>query len=272
MVAARITLAATPIVPLIRMFHIAHRPSTDRERPSTSIRSPWPTNGRNTANSTNGTSITRRLATNADREIGELGEHHQHHDVDAERPERLAGRGDDGEHEQHLRQQACTPAGAGGSGCRRGRRARGRPLTVRSRTRRSPPRHRARHPSALRRPTTTKSRRPMPKVTATPMMPASPVDRPSSSTPFDAVVGERAVGRGVVRLGVVEALVDRDLVEPVGRAAREPAHDEGQPERHEEPTRPRPPSVVGSLRGHHGLPATIEGSRSCRVGSRSWAP
>ena len=64
-VAARITLAATPIVPLIRMFHIAHRPSTDSDRPSTSIRSPWPTSGRNTANSTNGTSITRRLATKA---------------------------------------------------------------------------------------------------------------------------------------------------------------------------------------------------------------
>ena len=53
-------MAATPSVALTRMFQAAHIPATDSEAPSTSTRSPRPTNGRRTANATNGTSMARR--------------------------------------------------------------------------------------------------------------------------------------------------------------------------------------------------------------------
>ena len=63
-VATRMTVVATPRVPLTRMFHAAHRPSDDSAMPSTSTCSPPATNGRNRANATNGSSMTRRRTTN----------------------------------------------------------------------------------------------------------------------------------------------------------------------------------------------------------------
>ena len=55
--------AATPIVALATMFHAAHNPASDRLNQSTSTRGPLPSTGRSTANSRNGTSITRRRTT-----------------------------------------------------------------------------------------------------------------------------------------------------------------------------------------------------------------
>src|SRR5215216_1066920 len=62
-VAARMADAATPRVPLTTMFQAAQTPPTASDTPRTSTRGPWPTTGRNTANSRNGSSMTRRLAS-----------------------------------------------------------------------------------------------------------------------------------------------------------------------------------------------------------------
>ncbi len=61
MVAARSTDAATPSVPLARMFHAPHSPDSLSDSPSTCTRAPSATNGISTANATNGTSISSRF-------------------------------------------------------------------------------------------------------------------------------------------------------------------------------------------------------------------
>ena len=186
-VAARITLAATPIVPLIRMFHIAHRPSTDSDRPEhLDPLALGPTSGRN----------TREQRRTAPRSPGAwrrrptvrpaiCGEHHQHHHVDAERPERLAGRGDDGEHEQDLGQQlAFRPEPVDQAVAVNEERVRARHSRCGAGRGGAPPRHRASPPVALRRPTTTKSTRPMPKRDGDADDPGQPRGQTWSSTPF----------------------------------------------------------------------------------------
>ena len=74
-VAATMMLAATPSVPLIRMFHAAPEP-LDRQGEAEHV-DPLalpPMNGAGTRRTaTNGSSITRRSATKPTREIGEPG-------------------------------------------------------------------------------------------------------------------------------------------------------------------------------------------------------
>ena len=60
-VAARVRLASTPRVPLASSPQAASSPDSLSDRPSTSVRGPWATNGSSTAKSTNGTSTTIRL-------------------------------------------------------------------------------------------------------------------------------------------------------------------------------------------------------------------
>src|SRR5262245_33537807 len=55
--------AATPMVPLTTMFHAAQSPASERLTPSTSTRGPRPTIGRSRANTRNGTSMTSRRTT-----------------------------------------------------------------------------------------------------------------------------------------------------------------------------------------------------------------
>src|SRR5918997_1617521 len=60
-VATSSRLAVRPSRPLASRFHAPHRPSTDTATsPSTSVRSPWATNGRKRAKARNGSSITSR--------------------------------------------------------------------------------------------------------------------------------------------------------------------------------------------------------------------
>lgn len=58
------TDAATPSVPLARMFQAPHSPDSLRLMPRTVIRGPSATNGISTAKATNGTSISSRLSRN----------------------------------------------------------------------------------------------------------------------------------------------------------------------------------------------------------------
>ena len=61
-VAARVSEAITPRVPLASRPQAESSPGSDTATPSTSVRGPVATNGIRTANSTNGTSITIRRA------------------------------------------------------------------------------------------------------------------------------------------------------------------------------------------------------------------
>ena len=92
-------VAATPSVPLIRMFHAPHSPGTDNDIPSTSVCGLVPMTGRSTANATNGSSIARRRANTENGMRAIARDHDEERGVHAERPERVAGRRDDGEHE-----------------------------------------------------------------------------------------------------------------------------------------------------------------------------
>ncbi len=61
-VAARVSEASTPRVPLASSPQAASRPGSETETPSTSVCGPVATNGTSSANSTNGVSTTIRLA------------------------------------------------------------------------------------------------------------------------------------------------------------------------------------------------------------------
>lgn len=63
-VAASSTEAATPSVPLARMFQAPHSPDSLRLIPRTATRGPSATNGISRAKATNGTSISSRLSRN----------------------------------------------------------------------------------------------------------------------------------------------------------------------------------------------------------------
>ena len=62
MVAARVSDASTPSVPLTARPHAATSPGSETVTPSTSTCGPVATNGTSAANTRNGTSMTIRLA------------------------------------------------------------------------------------------------------------------------------------------------------------------------------------------------------------------
>jgi len=62
-VAASRMLVVAPSVALATTFQAAARPSRDSATPNTSVRSPPPTNGRNTAKATKGRITASRVAT-----------------------------------------------------------------------------------------------------------------------------------------------------------------------------------------------------------------
>ena len=101
MVAARVSEASTPSVPLASSANAATRPGSDTLTPSTSVCGPVATNGTSSANTTNGTSMTIRLSRydrrhpghrdddQQDREVGRVGgvplarrRHHDQHEAD----------------------------------------------------------------------------------------------------------------------------------------------------------------------------------------------
>ena len=217
-VAASTTVAATPSVPLTRMFQARPQPGTDSDRPSTSTRAPRPTNGRKQREreerQLDDAAAGRRAPSGSPASAATASDQRG---VDAERPERLAGRG------RRRRRRTATVAAslhsrreAGGRrGCRRARRAVGGAVT-------GPPRS-ARPAARWRR--ASRAGAPHDAGRGPPPMRERDGDaddageaggQPLVVDALDGVAGERAVGRGRGRFsGRVEALVDGDLLQAV---------------------------------------------------------
>ena len=219
-------VAATPRVPLARMFHAAHRPGSDSESPSTSVRGASPTSGRNRAKATNGTSITSRRASTAQgtaarratpRAAGRRGR----------TPRRPPGVATTREHEGQRGRHLAPAAGGGG---RRVSPGRCRPWLGG----RAPPLMSVRSLLPVRRRATAGRGTP----------PADGEGHGDADDPgetgaqavvvdtLDPVAGQRAVVQPVAGLLVGEALVDGHLVQAVGLAARLGADEERQGQGH----------------------------------------
>ncbi len=84
-------VAATPNVPLIRMFHAPHKPGTDNDIPSTSVCGLVPMIGKEHRERDEGQLDRQALAEDREGDAGDRCQHHEDRGVHAEGPERFAG-------------------------------------------------------------------------------------------------------------------------------------------------------------------------------------
>ena len=185
MVAVSSAVAATPSVPLTRMFQAAQSPLTDNDTPATSTRSPRPTMGKQHREGHERQLERQPPQQRAERDVG-----HERHDAeqagfDTERPERLARRRHDDQHEQEHGEQLAL-------GRQPVHDARASDVETRAET--VPTAH-GQGPAAAElgsslgsgstraRLITANNPKPTANVTATPIRPATPVETRALSTP-----------------------------------------------------------------------------------------
>ena len=131
-VAATIAEAATPRVPLTRMFQAPHSPPTDSGHAEDLDPFALADERQEQGEGRNGSSMTRRLARKASGTRPTAATPASASGVQRRRPRRPRGGGHDGEDEQHGGGDLALGAGAGAAGCPRGGRAGGRGRRPRS--------------------------------------------------------------------------------------------------------------------------------------------